>query len=84
MEDIGIYDNVPSVYRERILVVREKLPRDVRAKLGMAVKCGKLAHMKKEGLKPECYYPPRLGNYANLIRRNAERAAKSTLSAVLA
>ena len=50
--------NVELVLAERVRIITNSVPRDVRTALNAAVKTGKLAHIKKQGHKPEAYYHP--------------------------
>ena len=48
--------NVELVKTRRVELVTCPIPREVRKHLNNAVKAGELGHMKKDGLKPECYF----------------------------
>jgi hypothetical protein len=50
--------NVKMVLVQRVRIVRSSIPASVRKALNAAVKEGVLKHMKKDGMKPECYYHP--------------------------
>jgi len=73
--------NVMKVKYNRVLVV-SKLPAGVRSALNSAVKSGELAHMKKDGAKPEVYYHPSFRYLAVDARNKAVdelvKALKST------
>jgi hypothetical protein len=73
--------NVMKVQMNRIQVV-SKLPASVRKALNEAVKRGELAHMKKDGLKPEVYYHPTFKYLANDARNKAVESAIRALKAV--
>lgn len=64
--------NVMLVHGEGVRIVRGGLPRDVRTALNDAVKRGELAHMKKDGHKPEVYFRPQKRDCALTIRRREE------------
>lgn len=48
--------NVYIVQLMGVRVIRETVPRAVRTALNAAVKRGEIGHIKKEGLRPECYH----------------------------
>ena len=48
--------NVYMVQLEGVRIVRNSIPKAVRSALNLAVKEGRLGHVKKEGLKPEAYF----------------------------
>lgn len=55
----------------RMIGVREitnSIPRDIRTALNAAVKAGRLGHIKKDGLMPECYFHPNSRNVAMELR----------------
>jgi len=51
--------NVEIVLRQRVMLVTQSIPRDVRKVLNAAVKEGRLGHIKKSGYKPEAYFHPK-------------------------
>jgi hypothetical protein len=75
--------NVLKVKYNRVLVV-SKLPASVRAALNFAVKSGELAHMKKDGMKPEVYYHPSFRYLAVAARNEAVSQKIAALRAVCA
>lgn len=71
--------NVALVRGHRYRLVKNRVPRDVRAALNAAVKAGKLGHLKKDGHKPEAYYHPTFDYLARAARnREAEKVALAT------
>ena len=50
--------NVELVRSERVRLIRNKIPKQIRKALNSAVRIGKLRHMPKDGHKPEAYYHP--------------------------
>jgi len=48
--------NVYMVQLQGVRIIRNAMPKDVRSALNLAVKEGRLGHVKKEGLKPEAYF----------------------------
>ena len=50
--------NVQIIKMIGVRIVNGKIPNDVRKALNEAVKHGELGHIKKDGLKPECYFHP--------------------------
>lgn len=76
--------NVELVLYSRVKLVTGKLPKDVRKSLNDAVKSGKLAHLKKDGYYPECYYHPSFDYLARSERRKAAENIIKSLSNVLA
>jgi hypothetical protein len=50
--------NVEKVKMARVQLVTTKIPANVRKALNAAVKRGELAHIKKDGHKPEVYFHP--------------------------
>jgi GTP-dependent phosphoenolpyruvate carboxykinase len=73
--------NVEMVRAERVRVVN-RLTREMRKTLNDAVKSGKLAHMKKDGVKPEVYYHPSFEDLARETRAQYVAAAQRALLAV--
>lgn len=75
--------NVEFVLSARVKIVKSKIPKDVRVALDGAVKEGKLLHMKKEGLFPECYCHPGF-DYLAIYERKKEAEKKiNALSSVV-
>ena len=74
--------NVLKVRGERVLVVRGKLPRDVRNALNAAVKAGDLAHLRRDGAAPEIYYHPDWRHLALEARAAAVNVTIRALRAV--
>ena len=66
--------NVKKVLTQRVLLVVTKLPAGVRKALNAAVKNGELAHMKKDGHKPEVYFHPTFDYLAKGERSAHERS----------
>ena len=64
--------NVMMVRAERVRLIQNSVPRDIRKYLNDAVKSGELCHMKKDGHKPECYYHPTFEYLANAARNKCE------------
>jgi cell wall assembly regulator SMI1 len=65
--------NVEMVRIERVNLILNSIPRDVRNALNKAVKAGYLSHKKKNGLRPEVYYHPDFEYLANeKINNHAE------------
>jgi hypothetical protein len=61
MEDFqadGTRRNVERIRAQATLVVRGRIPAQVRTELREAVKNGWLGHLKKDGLKPEIFFHP--------------------------
>jgi hypothetical protein len=48
--------NVYMVQLQGVRIVRNSMPKAVRSALNLAVKEGRLGHVKKDGLKPEAYF----------------------------
>lgn len=65
--------NVEMVRAERVRVVVNKLPLEVRKALNEAVKNGLLGRMKKDGMKPEAYYHINFEHLAKAERSREER-----------
>jgi cell wall assembly regulator SMI1 len=74
--------NVMKVQFNRVAVVTSKLPASVRKALNNAVKSGELAHMKKDGIKPEVYYHPNFKYLAIDARNKAVADVVKALKAV--
>ncbi|MGL5395234.1 MAG: hypothetical protein ACRDBQ_08115 [Shewanella sp.] len=64
--------NVQMVLDQRVRLVINSIPRDIRKALNAAVKSGTLGHKKKDGHKPECYYNPTFEYLANAERNRYE------------
>lgn len=71
--------HVQRVLAQRVFLVSGTIPRDARCHLNAAVKRGELKHIKKDGLKPECYYNPAF-EYLVSGKRNA--VAEAAISAI--
>lgn len=65
--------NVQMVRNERVRVVVNGLPANVRKALNAAVRAGELGRMKKDGHKPECYFHPTFEYLAKAERARRER-----------
>jgi len=76
--------NVELVRAERYRLITGRLSRDVRKALNIAVKKGRLGHLKKDGLKPEVYYHPVFKYMAVSARNRHEREAVKNISKVFA
>lgn len=74
--------NVEMVRMERVRIVKGRMPAQVRKALNEAVKSGHLAHMKKDGYKPECYYHPTFEYLARGERAREEDATRHALMKV--
>ena len=70
--------NIEKVRMQRVELVINRLPANVRKVYNMAVKAGKLGHMKKDGHKPEAYYHPSF-EYLAVGERNSHE--KSIINA---
>lgn len=73
--------NIQFVECMGIKFVTSPIPKDVRKSLNDAVKIGRLMHKKKDGLKPEVYYAPKLdyiinGELNEYVRKTMEAVAK--------
>lgn len=55
-DDFG--PNVARILSQASLVVRGRIPQQVRKELAAAVKAGALGHLKRDGLKPEVFFHP--------------------------
>jgi hypothetical protein len=66
--------NIKNVLNERILVVT-KLPASVRKALNLAVKDGRLGHLKKDEMNPEVYFHPNF-KYMAIEERDKVVSAK--------
>lgn len=51
--------NAERIYAQGTLVVRGRIPTQVRKELRSAVKAGMIGHLPKDGLKPEVFFDPR-------------------------
>lgn len=76
--------NVQMVRAERVRLITNSVPRDVRKALNDAVKRGELGHVAKDGDKPEAYFHPTF-EYMVPGERNeyADRKARDTAAALL-
>lgn len=73
--------NVKKVQCQRVLLVRGRIPAQVRRALNAAVKNGQLGHYKKNGHEPEAYFHPNFAYMARDERRaHALRIKTATLS----
>lgn len=72
--------NIEMVKMDRVRLVINKLPMQVRRSLNEAVKNGELGHMKKDGHKPECYYHPTFDYLARSERKTHEQSILSIKS----
>lgn len=72
--------NVEMVRAERVRIVTNSIPKQVRKALNEAVKCGKLGHFKKDGMKPEAYFHPSFDYMARSERNRIERETINALS----
>lgn len=65
--------NVERILAQGSLVVKGRIPAQVRKQLSAAVKAGALGRLRKDGLKPEIFYHPDHKNGAiERQRREAE------------
>lgn len=71
--------NIQKVEMQRVMVVKGRLPASLRKVLNEAVKVGRLAHLKKDGHKPEVYYNPRFKHLATSARKEHENHALQAL-----
>ena len=67
--------NVMLIHAEAVRIIRNSLPRHVRQALNAAVKRGELAHLKREGHKPEVYFRPQARDKAVTVRWREEQKA---------
>jgi len=74
--------NVEMVRMLRVRIVKGRMPAQVRKALNEAVKRGYLAHMKKEGHKPECYYHPTFDYLARAARARCEEEVKHAIAKI--
>ena len=74
--------NVMMVRAERVRLIQNSVPRDIRKYLNDAVKSGELCHMKKDGHKPECYYHPTFEFLAISERNRVAESVKRSVSAI--
>lgn len=70
--------NIEMILCDRFRIAH-KLPQNIRKQLDKAVKEGKLAHKKKDKLKPEIYYHPSFEYLANAERKRIEEEALKNL-----
>ena len=74
--------NVMMVRAERVRLIQNSVPRDIRKHLNDAVKSGELGHMKKDGHKPECYYHPTFEFLAISERNSVADSIKRSVAAI--
>ena len=74
--------NVQMVLDQRVRLIINSVPRDIRKALNAAVKSGVLGHKKKDGHKPECYYHPNFEYLANAARNKHEWQARGAVKSV--
>lgn len=72
--------NVEMVRAERVRIICNSIPKNVRKALNDAVKCGKLDHYKKDGNKPEVYFHPNFDYLARSERNKVERKIIESLT----
>lgn len=72
--------NVEMVRVERVRLITNKLPREVRKALNEAVKKGALGHLKKDGYKPEAYFHPTFDYLARHKRNQHEARIRAAVS----
>lgn len=65
--------NIQMVLADRVRIVKNRMPKEVRQALNEAVKQKRLCHKEKEGHKPEVYYHPNFEYLANEERANIEK-----------
>lgn len=76
--------NVSRILSQATLVVRGRIPAQVRKELSTAVKAGVLGRLRKDGLRPEVFFHPDHKNGAiERQKREAEYAARC-VAAVMA
>ena len=75
--------NVQLVRMERYRLIHNRLPMAVRRDLQAAVKAGILAHLKKDGHKPEAFFHPVFKCLAIEAREAHERSIKRAARACL-
>lgn len=73
--------NVQQVRMQRVRLVTSRIPAGVRQALNAAVKSGELAHVKKDGRKPEAYFHPTFEHLAKAERSEHERSVLRALAA---
>jgi hypothetical protein len=74
--------NVYMVQLQGVRIVSNSMPKAVRASLNLAVKEGRLGHVKKDGLKPEAYFHVNSKFRALEERDRIEREIMSASSSV--
>lgn len=74
--------NVEKIRMQRVLIVKNSLPKHLRIVLNKAVEDGTLGHMKKEGRKPEVYYHPNFKHLATQERSKHEQEILNVLKSV--
>lgn len=72
--------NVEMVKTQRVRLVTSRLPAQVRRALNAAVKRGELAHLKKDGRRPEAYCHPTFEYLAHGERAKHEREIVEALA----
>jgi hypothetical protein len=81
-DDFG--PNVARILAQASLVVRGRIPAQVRSELRAAVKAGVLGHLKKSGLKPEIFFHPDHKNGAVERQKREAEYSVSCIAKVLA
>lgn len=76
--------NVQNILCQASLVVRGRIPRQVRKELSAAVKAGVLGRLPKDGLKPEIFFHPDHRNGAIERQRREAEYAVSCIAKVIA
>ncbi|MEK3887304.1 hypothetical protein [Bacillus sp. FSL K6-3431] len=76
--------NVELVRMERVRMIINSIPAQIRKSLNEAVKSGYLCRKKKDGRKPEVYYHPNFEHLANEERHRAERETLEALAGIVA
>jgi hypothetical protein len=74
--------NVEQVKMQRVRLVMNKLPQQVRRALNDAVKSGELMHLKKDRHKPEAYFHPSFAHLAKAERRSHELSVLNAVKKV--
>ena len=78
------HPNAERIYAQGTLVVRGKIPAQVRRELNSAVKAGMIGRLPKDGLKPEMFFDPRHTGHAREIQANEAIYSIECISKVLA
>ena len=76
--------NIELVRVIRFRLMTTMVPAQIRQALNVAVKEGKLGHMKKDGHKPEAYYHPTFKHLAIEARNKSATRVLEALSGVIA